>query len=119
MKRVLALAILIAGCFVAPALAQTPAPQPSPPAHHMRIMQLFSGLDGITQAQLQQIQGLLEQYRAAHPPGGPDDPAARQTLMKAVMDVLTPAQQTQLRDEVMQFRAAHRAEAEPSASPQP
>lgn len=83
---------------------------------------MLPGLRGITlsDAQMTQIKGIVEPYRAAHPRGGAPDPSGRKAMVAQVMGVLTPDQQAQFKANMAKMRH-HREgdEAQPNASPTP
>jgi Spy/CpxP family protein refolding chaperone len=64
----------------------------------------------LSDAQVQQIKQIHDQYRQAHPPGSPHDPQAMQAMRQAVLNVLTPAQRTQFEAKMQALRAQYQSQ---------
>lgn len=61
----------------------------------------------LTDAQMQQIRQIRDQYRQSHPQGSPRDPQAEAAMRQAVMNVLTPTQRAQFEQNMQAWRAQH------------
>ncbi|HEX8805688.1 MAG TPA: Spy/CpxP family protein refolding chaperone [Candidatus Aquilonibacter sp.] len=122
--RVTLLAGLIAASLALPAVAQQQQ-QPSPPAQGQpggqggnRMMRMFDGLN-LTDQQKSQIQTIMQNFRQAHPPGTPPDPAARKQLMDQINGVLTPDQRTKLQANMEKYREQHQGNDTTNPAPAP
>ena len=108
LRSVLLPAVIAAAlAFPAMASAQQAAAPMAPAANSGACMERHEGHAGaaehrwaalnLTAQQKAQIKQIREQYRAAHPCGSKPDPAAREQMHQAILNVLTPQQQAQLK----------------------
>ena len=120
-----AIGLPIAGCAQqSPDQSQPGAAQSGEAGHrHGDMMKRFSDLN-LSDQQKQQIQGIVQQYRQAHPQGSQPDPQARKQMQEQIMNVLTPQQQAQYKADREKMRQRYEQrngqpapEASPSAAP--
>jgi Spy/CpxP family protein refolding chaperone len=93
------------GTVTGPAAGQQAAPGEQG-QHHGGMMAMMRNLN-LTDAQMQQIRTIRQQYRQAHPEGSPRDPQAEAAMRASIMNVLTPAQRTQFEQNMQAWRAQH------------
>ena len=97
-----------------------PAASASPNAGYGRGGGMMAALRdlNLSDAHMQQIKQIRDQYRQAHPQGSPRDPQAMQTMRQAVLKVLTPAQRTQFEAKMQALRAQYQSQNNGAAPPE-
>lgn len=90
-------------------------------AQYRRWTQRLSGIN-LSAQQQQQVQRLLDQFAAQHPPGSPRDKAGTHALRDQILAVLNPQQQMQLHQNMQALKAQHmqrRMQEQGQMQPQP